>query len=128
MRLLRSIRGMRPTRLKSNTPSEAAKADEPCVPWFHPCPARCDARRWTIGADVVGIAARHLAEHGPADFHRVLVVLGLDAPSAVVPGAPLDSVQRRTRHKLQRFAGFLTHVLDPRVAGDMVGHLAEAGL
>src|SRR5882724_3203240 len=82
----------------------------------------------TIGADVVGIDAGHLAEHGPADFHRVRVVLGLDAPSPVVPGAALDGVQGRARHELQRFAGFLAHVLDPRVARNVVGHLAEAGL
>jgi len=41
-----------------------------------------------IGAHVIGPRFRHLAEHRAADLHRVLEVLRLDAPGAIVPGAP----------------------------------------
>src|SRR5689334_10382205 len=43
-----------------------------------------------IRADPVGLRLRHLAEDGPADLHRVLVVLLLHAPGAVVARAAFD--------------------------------------
>src|SRR5688572_25049301 len=48
------------------------------------------SRDRAIRADVVGRALAHLAEHRPADLHRVVEVLGFHAPGAVVPGAALD--------------------------------------
>src|SRR6266851_3605435 len=97
-------------------------------------PALADAllyvpgRNRTIGADVVGLAVCHLAKYRPPDFHRVFVVLGLNAPGSVVAGAALHRVERRPRYELQRFAGLLSHVLYTRMARDVVGHFSERGL
>src|SRR5262249_41523923 len=68
----------------------------------------------TVRADVVRVGLRHLAKHRTADFHRVLVVLRLDAPGPVMARAALDRVERRSGHELQRFTRFLAHVLDSR--------------
>src|SRR6266853_4625404 len=81
-----------------------------------------------VRADVVGLVAGHLPEHRPPDLHGVLVVLGLNAPSSVVAGATLHRVERRPRYELQRFAGLLSHVLNARMARDVVGHFSERGL
>src|SRR6202008_4818846 len=53
-----------------------------------------------VGADVVGRALGHLAEHRAPDLHRVLVVLDLDAPRPVVAGAALDRRDLRARDLL----------------------------
>src|SRR5712691_11255027 len=81
-----------------------------------------------IGTDVIGLVAGHLAKHRTADFHGVFVVLGFDAPGSVVAGATLHRVERRPRYELQHFAGLLSHVLNARMARDVVGHFSEGGL
>src|SRR6266849_3724331 len=43
----------------------------------------------TVGTDVIGLVLSHLPEHWPADFHRCIEMLCLDAPRAVMPRASL---------------------------------------
>ncbi len=81
-----------------------------------------------IGADIVGIALRHLPEHRPADLHRCLVELGLHPPGSVVAAAALDRGHRRLRHPFQHFAGLLPDVLHSRVTGNVIADFAEPGL
>src|SRR5437660_9421931 len=81
-----------------------------------------------VRADVIGLVAGHLPEHGSPDLHGVFVVLGFDAPGSVVTGATLHRIEGRPRYELQRFAGLLSHVLHARMARDVVGHLSERGL
>src|SRR3954462_13039023 len=54
-----------------------------------------------VGADVIGrFALDSLAHHpknGPADFHRIVEVLRLNAPRPIVPGAALDGRDLRAR-------------------------------
>src|SRR5712692_4017303 len=78
-----------------------------------------------IGADVVGRSGGHLAEHRPADLHRLVEVLGLHAPGAVVTRAALDHRHLGARHALQHLARLLAHVLHAGVAGDVVGDFSE---
>src|SRR5205823_10963483 len=78
-----------------------------------------------VRAHVVRLDRRHLPEHRPADLHRVLVVLRLHAPRAVVAGAALDYGHLGPGDHLERFARLLSHVLHPGVAGDVIGHFAQ---
>src|SRR5262245_13835561 len=48
-----------------------------------------------IRADVVRIVLSHLPEDRPADLHRRIVELALDAPGPVVARAALDGIDRR---------------------------------
>src|SRR5262249_3309810 len=67
-------------------------------------------------------------KNGPADLHRILVVLRLDTPRPVVAGAALHGVDRGSRDELQGLARLLPHVLHARMAGDVIRNLAQARL
>src|SRR6267143_1799218 len=132
MRLARSILGMASivTRTGSNSvglPKERQRVRLDCPGLAHALLYMAGGDR-AVRADVVGIVAGHLPEHGPPDLHGVFVVLGFDAPGSVVAGATFHRVERRPRYELQRFAGLLSHVLHARMARDVVGHFSERGL
>src|SRR5438105_4466922 len=77
-----------------------------------------------VGADVVRSILRHLPEYRPADLHRRRVELSLHAPGTVVARTALDRAHRRAGDRLDQLARPLTDVLHPRMAGDVVRHLA----
>src|SRR5690606_11446092 len=65
------------------------------------------------------------AKHRPADPHRRLVELLLDAPGPGVARAAFDRRYLRCRYQLQEFARLLADVLYAQVAGHVVRDLAE---
>src|SRR6185436_21110399 len=79
----------------------------------------------TVRAHVVRVVVVHPVEYRLADAHRFRKELDLDAPRAVMTGAPLDRVDFGSRNPLQRLARLLPHVLHARVAGNVVADLAE---
>src|SRR5437879_158307 len=131
MRLARSILGMASIVIQTGSNSvglpkqrQGVRLDRPRLAHALFYVARGDR---AVRADVVGLVAGHLPEHRPSDLHGMFVVLGFDAPSSVVAGATLHSVERCPWHELQRFAGLLSHVLHARMARDVVGHFSERG-
>src|SRR5258706_13852324 len=67
-----------------------------------------------VRAHIVGTRFRHAAEHRAADLHRVVEVLGLHAPGAVVACAALDGGDGGARKRLQQIPGLLSPVLHAR--------------
>src|SRR4029453_15655975 len=78
-----------------------------------------------IGAHVVRRILRHLPEYGPPDLHGCRIELALDAPGAVVSGATLYRINGGPRPGCEDFTRLLPDVLHPRVAGYVVGDLAQ---
>src|SRR6266478_393565 len=132
MRLARSIPGMASIIIQTGSNSVGLPKQRQGMRLD--CPGLAHALLYMAGrdravrADVVGLVAGHLPEHGLSDLHGVFVVLGFDAPGSVVAGATLHRVEGRPRYELQRFAGLLSHVLHARMARDVVGHFSERGL
>ena len=81
-----------------------------------------------VRADVVRCVSTHLAEHRPADLHRIFVVLGFNPPGPVVTGAALDGIHRGSGHELERFAGLLPDVLHARMTRNVIRHVAKGSL
>src|SRR5882672_772264 len=132
MRLARSILGMASIVIQTGSnsvglPKERQRVRLSCPGLAHALLYMAGGDR-TVGTDVIGLSAGHLAEYRPPDLHRVFVVLGFDAPGSIVAGAPLHGVERRPWYELQRFAGLLSHVLHARMARDVVGHFSKRGL
>src|SRR3989304_9381029 len=97
----------------------------PCRPIHAHALLDVSSRNRAVRADVVWVTRGHLLEYRTTDLHRVLVILALDAPGAVVPGTTLDGIHGRPRHHLQHFARLLPDLLDPEMTGNMVGDLPE---
>jgi len=103
-----------------------------CFSWAWPkvSPMPCSMWRppsWQ-SADVVRLWLGHLAEDGLADLHRHLVELLLAAPGTGVAGAALHGIDRGVGHEFERLARLLADVLDARMAGDVIGDLAQGPL
>src|SRR6185503_15326578 len=90
----------------------------------HPL-ANVARRDRAVGTDVGGARFGHHAEYRAADLHRVLVVLGLHAPGAVMAGAALHRGHLGAGNRLEQLARLLPHVLHARMARDVIRDLAE---
>src|SRR2546425_6586301 len=53
-----------------------------------------DSRQRTIGYDQIRLSGLHLPDRFRRDLHRQIEELDLDSPGPVVPGAPLDHLDR----------------------------------
>src|SRR5467141_611407 len=131
MRLARSIPGMASIIIQTGSNSVGLPKQRQGMRLD--CPGLAHALLYMAGrdravrADVVGLVAGHLPEHGLSDLHGVFEVLGFDAPGSVVAGATLYRVERRPRYELQRFAGLLSHVLHARMTRYVVGNFSKCG-
>ena len=81
-----------------------------------------------IAAVVIGFEFFHPAGHRSDNFHGSIKELLFDSIGAVVAGAALDCFYLGIRHQLEDIAGFHAEILDPLMAGRMIGHFAQRSL